>query len=142
MKSIQNLLLWLNDNWATVVTILILLFGVYKKAQKTYIDWQNTSEEEKEKKIKEAEEKAIKAARETLATFILKLVSQAEVDWENYGSKLGPIKRAQVIYEIYKQYPILEKVADQEELISYIDTLINESLAIVREKVRNVSESF
>lgn len=141
MKSIQNLLQWLNENWATVVTCLILAFGIYKKASKTYIDWQNATEEEKQKQIQEAEERAIKAARDALTTFILALVSKAEVDWESFGSKLGPIKRAQVIYEIYKQYPILEKVADQDELLNYIDDLINKSLETVREKVRNVSES-
>lgn len=141
MKSIQNLLQWLYENWATVVTCLILVFGLYKKASKMYADWQNATKEERQKQIQEAEQKAINAAREALTSFILALVSKAEVDWESFGSKLGPIKRAQVIYEIYKQYPILEKVADQNELLEYIDTLIDKSLETVREKVRNVSES-
>lgn len=138
MKSIQNLLQWLNDNWATVVTCVVLVYGIYKRATKLYIDWQNATEEERQKQIQEAEQKAIEAAREALTTFILALVSKAEIDWHDFGSKLGPIKRAQVINEIYKQYPIFEKVADQKELLDYIDKLIDSSLEIVREKVRNV----
>lgn len=141
MKSIQSLLQWLIDNWASIVTCLILLYGIYSKATKEYYVWKAASEEEKEKKIREAEEKAIKAARDALKESVLALVSKAEVDWENLGSKLGPIKRAQVIGEIYKQYPILEKVTDQAELLEYIDNLIKEALEVVREKVRNVSTS-
>ena len=141
MKSIQSLLQWLIDNWASIVTCLILLYGIYSKATKEYYAWKAASEEEKEKKIREAEEKAIIAARAALKEFVLALVSKAEIDWNDLGSKLGPIKRAQVISEIYKQYPIFEKVSNQKELLNYIDNLIDNALEVVREKVRNVSES-
>ena len=141
MKSIQNLLQWLNDNWATVITCLALLYGIYLKAVKTYTEWQASTEEERQKKIQEAENQAVDAACAALKEFVLALVSRAEIDWNEVGSQLGPIKRAQVISEIYKQYPIFEKVADQAELLEYIDGLINNSLEIVREKFRNVSEN-
>ena len=53
----------------------------------------------------------------------------------------GAIKRSQVIDEIFKTYPILSKVTDQEELIAYIDQLIDEALETVREIVRTDEEA-
>lgn len=74
-------------------------------------------------------------AKAQLGNIVLSLVSNAERSYSEY-SKAGEIKRSEVIAEIYKQYPILSKVADQEELLKYIDDLIDEALKTVREIVR------
>lgn len=42
------------------------------------------------------------------------------------------MKRAQVIEKIFETYPILSKVTDQEELIKWIDEVIDESLETMR----------
>ncbi len=140
MKGLQNLLNLINEHWTEIVGIIIVLYSIYLKAKKTYADWKAKSEAEKEADIKKAQEKAIASARQALGTQILKMVAKAEVDWNDAGSKLGEIKRSQVIAEIYKQYPILETVADQQELLAYIDDLINEALITVRAKVRKEME--
>lgn len=42
------------------------------------------------------------------------------------------MKRAQVIEKIFETYPILSKVTCQEELIKWIDEVIDESLETMR----------
>lgn len=132
MEAITRFLTFISDNWTALATILLLIFGIYAKAKKTYEDWQKKTEEEKEKILQEEIERAKKA----LAEFILSLVAEAEVVWKDEGSKLGAIKRAQVISEIFDKYPVLSYVADQEELLAYIDEQIDKALVIVREKIR------
>ena len=54
------------------------------------------------------------------------------------GNKLDrSIKRAQVIDELFANYPILSKVTNQEDLIKWIDDVIDESLITLREIVEN-----
>lgn len=140
MKNFIELLQWIYDNWATIATVAVLIYGIYKKAEKSIKDWRNKTEEEKQKEIDEATKKAIEYARNAIGDYILALVAKAEIDWKEQGDKLGDIKRAQVISEVYAKYPILEQVADKEELLAYIDQLINDALKIVRDKIRKEAE--
>ena len=140
MKNFIELLQWIYDNWATIATVAVLIYGIYKKAEKSIKDWRNKTEEEKQKAIDEATKKAIDYARNALGDYILALVAKAEIDWKEQGDKLGDIKRAQVIAEVYAKYPVLEQVADKEELLAYIDQLINDALKIVRDKIRKEAE--
>lgn len=137
MKSITNLLTWINENWASLVTIVILVFGVYSKIRKTYQEWQSKTEAEKQAVI----DKAIEDARRAIKEYILAYVSISEIEWATDGVKMGEIKRADVIRKIYADYPILTQVADQDELIEYIDSLINHALKTVREKIRNDNQT-
>lgn len=136
MKSIIELLKWIQDNWASIITIVVLLIGIYTRAKKFVTDWQSKTKEEKEALEKEAFNKAVETAKKALADYILVLVSKAEIDWKSEDGKLGQTKRAQVIEEIYKKYPVLEQVGDKKELLEYIDGLINQALKIVREELR------
>ena len=136
MEGIKNFLQLINDNWTTITTILILLFAIYTKAKKFYLDWKAKTEEEKQKAIEEAKQIAIINAKNALADFILVLVSKAELEWQSEEGKLGKVKRAQVIAEIYAKYPILEEVEDKDALLEYIDTLIAEALKTVRKEIR------
>lgn len=140
MKNFIELLQWIYDNWATIATVAVLIYGIYKKAEKSIKDWRNKTEEEKQKAIDEATKKAIDYAKNALGDYILALVAKAEIDWKEQGDKLGDIKRAQVIAEVYAKYPVLEQVADKEELLAYIDQLINDALKIVRDKIRKEAE--
>lgn len=140
MKNFIELLQWIYDNWATIATVAVLIYGIYKKAEKSIKDWKNKTEEEKQKEIDEATKKAIEYAKNALGDYILALVAKAEIDWETQGDKLGEIKRAQVIEQIYAKYPILEQVADKNELLEYIDNLIKEALKTIREKIRKKAE--
>lgn len=120
LNGIKNFLMMINNNWPTIVVIIGLCIMVYRKIK----DFVYLSEDEK-----------IKVAKEQLSSVVLSLVSSAEIQYKDY-QKAGEIKRSQVIDEIFKKYPILSKVTDQEELLQYIDDLIDEALKTVREIVR------
>lgn len=120
LSGIQNFLTMINNYWPTIVIIVGLAIMLYRKIE----DYLAMQEDEK-----------IQAAKAQLGSIVLSLVSNAERSYAEY-SKAGEIKRSEVIAEIYKQYPILSKVADQEGLLKYIDDLIDEALKTVREIVR------
>jgi hypothetical protein len=124
LNGLQNFLELINDNWPAIVVCIGLIIAIYKKV-KSYLA---LSEDEK-----------IQEAKAQLDKVVLSLVSKAEVNYQDYASA-GQIKRSEVIAEIYKQYPVLSKVVDQEELLDYIDELINEALKTVREIVRKDEE--
>lgn len=120
LNGIKNFLMMINDNWPTIVVVIGLCIMIYRKIK----DFVYLSEDEK-----------IKSAKEQLSSVVLSLVSSAEIQYKDY-QKAGEIKRSQVIDEIFKKYPVLSKVTDQEELLQYIDNLIDEALKTVREIVR------
>ena len=102
----------------------------WSEIKKAVDKWLKMTDEEREKEKQEQ----IKKAKQAIANYILSLVAAAEVDWA--GAGLGVIKRAQVIEKIYKEYPILLDVVDQQELLRFIDEHIDQALEIVREKLR------
>ena len=120
LNGIKNFLMMINNNWPTIIVIIGLCIMIYRKIK----DFVYLSEDEK-----------IRAAKEQLSSIVLSLVSSAEIQYKDY-QKAGEIKRSQVIDEIFKKYPVLGKVTDQEELLQYIDNLIDEALKTVREIVR------
>lgn len=130
MNGILNFLNWIDQNWTMIVAIVVLLVSIYFKVKKAIDKWFKMTDEERQREVEEN----IKKAKQAIANYILSLVATAEVDWE--GTGLGPIKRAQVIEKIYKEYPILLEVVDQQELMRFIDEHIDLALEIVREKLR------
>ena len=119
LKGIQNFLQFINDNWTTIVVIISLIIAIGKK---TY-DYFSKSDEER-----------IEVAKKQISEICLKLISDAEVDYESWN-KAGSIKRAQVIQKIFSEYPILSKVTDQEKLVEWIDETIDTSLKELRKIV-------
>lgn len=120
MEGLQKFLQILNDNWTSILVCAGLIVGIVKKTQ----DYMSKSQEEK-----------IELAKKQIQTTILKMISDAEVDWQEW-SKAGSIKRSQVIKQIYDGYPILTKVVDQDALIKYIDEQIDGALDTLREIVK------
>jgi hypothetical protein len=120
MEGLQKFLQILNDNWTSILVCAGLIVGIVKKTQ----DYMSKSHEEK-----------IELAKKQIQTTILKMISDAEVDWQEW-SKAGSIKRSQVIKQIYDEYPILTKVVDQDALIKYIDEQIDGALDTLREIVK------
>lgn len=116
LKGLQNFLSFLNENWTTIAVIIGLLVLLYKKIR----SFISKSEEEKI-------EYAMTAIKETM----LKYVTAAELDYQEWA-KSGSIKRAQVIDELFKQYPILNKAIDQETIIKMIDEAIDSALPELR----------
>ena len=119
LDGIKNFLQLINDNWTSVLVVAGLLLAITKKIK----DYLNKSDEEK-----------IEIAKQQIKEIILKLISDAEVDYEEWN-KAGSIKRSQVIEDIFIKYPILSKAVNQEELIKWIDKTIDDALVTLREIV-------
>ena len=116
LNGIKNFLSLINDNWTTILVIIGLALALWKKI---------------ESYSKLSTDKKIEIAKKQISENILKLITKAEKDydeWENAGS----IKRSEVISEIYKEYPILAKVVNQEELVKWIDEQIDSALPELR----------
>lgn len=124
LDGIKNFLVFINENWTSILVIIGLIVTIIKKT----VDYFSKSEEEK-----------IEIAKAQIKEVVLKLISDAEVDYEDWN-KAGSIKRSQVISKIYEEYPILSKVADQNALTEWIDSVIDESLKTLREIVSSQAE--
>lgn len=116
LNGFYNFLNFINDNWTMITAIFVLIVAIVKKAY----DFFNKSKEER-----------VRIAREQINEIILRLVTEAEVDYHEWV-RSGEIKRAQVIEEVFSLYPILSKVADQQEIIAWIDTAIDDALKVMR----------
>lgn len=119
LDGIKNFLQFVNDNWTTIIIIISLGIALYQKI-KNYVSKSN--------------DEKIAVAKQQVREVILKLISDAEVDY-NEWIKAGSIKRAQVIQKIFEDYPVLAKVTDQTSLIEWIDETIDNALKTLREIV-------
>ncbi len=121
LDGVKNFLEFVNENWTTIVVIIGLIIAIAKKG----VAFFSKSDEEK-----------IAIAKKQIQETMLKLITDAE---ENYNEwkQAGSIKRAQVIDKLFANYPILSKVTNQEDLIKWIDDVIDESLITLREIVEN-----
>lgn len=117
LHGIQKFLQYINDNWTMITIIVSLIIVIVKKAKNFF----GKSDEEK-----------IAVAKKQIQEIMLKLVTDAEVDYQKWVSA-GGIKRSQVIEKVFNMFPVLSKVADQEELIAWIDCIIDMSLKTMRE---------
>ena len=116
LVGIKNFLDLINQNWTLITVIIGLGILVFKKV-KSYV---SLSEQEK-----------IDLALEQIRITALKMVTDAEKEYDKWV-KAGSIKRAEVIEKIFKDYPILSKVTNQETLIKNIDNIIDEALNEMR----------
>lgn len=120
LNGIKNFLSFINDNWTTILVIIGLALALCKKI---------------ESYSKLSTDKKIEIAKKQISENILKLITQAEKDYAEW-EKAGSIKRSEVISEIYKEYPILAKVVNQEELVKWIDEQIDNALPALRDIIK------
>lgn len=116
MEGIKNTLQFLYDNWTNIVVCLGLIAGMVQQTK----DYMSKSKEER-----------IKIAKSQIKVTMLDMITKAEVGYSEWN-KSGSVKRSQVIKEIFDEYPILSKVADQDELLEWIDAQIDNSLKTLR----------
>lgn len=119
LNGLQNLLQFINDNWGIFVLLISIIVSIVVKIREFLS--QNT-------------DKQVEIIKNQLSEIMLKLITDAEKDYADWA-KSGEIKRSQVIKNIFTLYPILGKVIDQAELITWIDEQINVSLKNLREIV-------
>lgn len=117
LTGLHNFLQFINDNWGMICATVLLALAVFKKV----VGFFSKSTEEK-----------VAIAKQQIQETMLKLVTKAEKDYLTWVSA-GEIKRSEVIDMIFKEYPILSKVTNQEELILWIDEVIDEALKKMRE---------
>lgn len=123
MKSLQTIFQWIYDNWATLVAIITLAYGIYKKAVKTYSEWKTKTEEER-----------LEIAKASLKQCIIAIVKKAEEKWTEKGS--GEFKKADVLAEIYAKYPILEQYISKTDVYNYVDKLIEDAVEAINNKCK------
>lgn len=120
MEGIKNFLLTLNAHWVDILVVIGLIVGIIKKT-KNYL-------------VKSDDEK-VEMAKKEISNAILKMITDAEMDYENLKGA-GAIKRSQVIKQIYTEFPILAKVADQQIVIAWIDEEIDNALKTLRAVIK------
>ena len=116
LNGIQNFLQFVNDNWTSIIIIISLIVAIVQKVRKYFA---------------KSTEEQIATAKSQISEIVLKLITDAEVDYKDW-EKAGSIKRSQVIQKIFDEYPILAKVADQQEVVNWIDEMIDISLKELR----------
>lgn len=125
LNGLKNFLQFINDNWTTICVVLGLLIAIYSKI-KSY--------------LKLSRDEKISVAKTQIKETILRLVTEAESDYKEW-IKAGSVKRAQVIEEIFLMYPVLSKVTNQDELITWIDETIDGALVTLRDIIAENKES-
>lgn len=120
LKGLQNFLTIINENWTTILVIIGLVIGLWKKI---------------ESYLKKSDEEKMSIAKQQISQSVLRLISEAERDYDTWR-QAGQIKRSKVIQEIYMEYPILSKFADQDELVKWIDSEIDNALKELRKVIK------
>lgn len=116
LNGVKNFLQLVNDNWTTIVVIIGLGIGVYRKV-KNYMALSNDAK--------------IELAWKSVSETMLSMVSDAESNYLAW-KEAGAIKRAEVINRIFTEYPILELVTDRKEVLKRIDDMIDDALKEMR----------
>lgn len=116
LNGIKNFLAFVNDNWTTIIVIVSLAVALIRKIQ-SY--------------VAQSDDKKIKIAKDQIKESMLKMVSDAEIDYQMWN-QAGSVKRSQVIQKIFADYPVLSKIVDQDALIEWIDDQIDASLGELR----------
>lgn len=124
IDGLKNFLQLINDNWTTILIIIGLIIGIYQKVKAL---------------LKESDEAKIEFAKQQISNVVLKMITDAETEYQQFA-KAGEIKRSQVIKQIFDNYPILEKVVDQDALISLIDYEIDNALKTLREVIKETKK--
>lgn len=119
LNGINSFLEFINNNWTSIMVLVGLAIALFRKV-KIY--------------LAKSDEEKVEIAKVYIKEGILRMITDAELDYEEW-SKAGSIKRSQVISEIYEKYPVLAKVANQEDIIKWIDKEIDNALIILREVI-------
>lgn len=120
LDGLKNFLQIVEENYMTILVCIGIIIGLYQKAKIFF---------------KKDKQERYEIAKQQIKEIMLKKITTAEIDFAEWN-KSGSIKRSQVIEEIYKQFPILSKVVDQEAVVAWIDEEINNSLKTLRTVVK------
>ena len=122
--GVKNFLSFFFFYWTLIIVIAGLCVALGRKV-KSYISLSN--------------DEKIEIAKTQISESILKMITDAEKDYDDWVNA-GAIKRSQVIKKIFEDYPILNNMTNQEEVIKWIDTEINNALKTLRTIVEENSK--
>ena len=112
MEGINQFIDFLKLNYPNIIVIVAIILTVFNEIRK-YIPM--------------SKEERIDAALRIIKAEILKMMSDAEIEWADY-KKSGMLKKSQVINEIYDKFPVLADCVDQEMLICKIEEIIDNEM--------------
>lgn len=124
LTGINRFLNLINNNWTSIMVMIGLILGIYQKVR-AY--------------LAHSKEEKIAIAKAQIRQGLLSKITDAELDFARWN-KAGSIKRSQVIEQLYEEYPILSKIADQDEFIAWVDNEINNSLNTLKDVIKNNDE--
>lgn len=84
-----------------------------------------------------SKEEKVAAAKYIIVVSIDAIVAEAELKFADY-EKAGHLKRSYVIQTIYEKHPELNKVIEQEEILDWIDKLIEISVARLKTTISDI----
>ena len=109
MTSINNTLGLIENYWSMIIIIIALVVLTIEEVRK----YKAMTREQR-----------IEAALSVVKGELLKLMSDAEIEWSEY-KKSGALKKSQVLKEIYTQFPFLQDYINQDELVTKITEMID-----------------
>lgn len=123
MKNAVDIVSFLNSAWSIFIVILGIAIFLYTKIT-SY--------------MKLTKEQKIEAGLKVVKSELLKLMSDAEIQWKDFEGS-GELKKSQVITEIYNKFPFLTQYISQEELIEKISDMIEEKMDDMNGIINNIS---
>ena len=127
MQGCTNFSALSGDNGMTILVIIALLFGIYKKTK----DFFNQKKEDQLKQMYEQSDKVISL----IYSGILDMVTTAE---KKYGSKTGRIKKSAVYNMIVEKYPDIVTYLKENVLTEdYIDSCIEQGVILMNDMIKS-----
>lgn len=117
LNGIYNFLSFIYTHWTMICAIIALATAIYHKV----VAFMSKSKEER-----------LNIAKAQIRVVMLRLVTEAENDYASWIAA-GAVKRSQVIDQVFAMYPILSKISNQDEIIAWLDDVIDEALDSMRE---------
>ena len=122
-EIVNNVVNSLSNSLPTIIIVIAIIIGVVRMV----IQYSKMTKEER-----------VNAALKVIKEELLKLMSDAEIEWEDY-KKSGELKKSQVLKEIYSQFPFLATYIDQDTLVNKLYELIDNEMENMNKIINNTT---
>lgn len=127
MQGITNFISFIGDNYMTILVIIAMVLGIYKKTK----DFFSQKKEDQLKQMYEQSDKVVSL----IYSGILDMVTTAE---KKYGSKTGRIKKSAVYNMIVEKYPDIVTYLKESVLTEdYIDSCIEQGVILMNDMIKS-----
>ena len=122
-EIVNNVVNSLSNSLPTIIIVIAIIIGVVRMV----IKYSKMTKEER-----------VNTALKVIKEELLKLMSDAEIEWEDY-KKSGELKKSQVLKEIYSQFPFLATYIDQDTLVNKLYELIDNEMENMNKIINNTT---